>query len=98
MRSIASRVRFLFVAIAIPCLIATPSRPQQANPQIPTNLISPPIPYDEAIANIVAQDAARPKAAQPKTLNNPPPSPDLPMLSPIDNPTPPSSGKTGAPR
>ena len=67
-----------FLAIE-PSSAQTPSEPV---PSLPRNLISPAIPYEQGIANIQAQDAARPKAVQPK-LKNDTASPDPSVGPPL---------------
>jgi hypothetical protein len=68
-------------AIALLAVQASQAQtPPEPVPSMPRNLISPLIPYEQGIANIQAQDAARPKAVQPK-LKSDTASPD-PSVSP----------------
>jgi hypothetical protein len=50
------------------------SEAQMQPPDMPRDLISQMVPYEQGIANILAQDAARPKAVQP-ILPGPPNAP-----------------------
>src|SRR5947209_5640942 len=81
-------VRRLGIGLAVGALAFLPPQPGQGQPQpsipppdMPRNLISPLVPYEQGIANIEAQDAARPKAVQPNLpmggtgLPNPPAGP-----------------------
>jgi hypothetical protein len=49
----------------------TQTQAPQFPPLIPGNALSRSIPYEQGIANIEAQDAARPKAVQPVLPGNP---------------------------
>jgi hypothetical protein len=70
--SIVLRIGFGLSVIAAPYLTAkvVHSQPSDTPLPAPRNLISPPIPYEDGVANIRAQDAARPKAASPKVRDD----------------------------
>ena len=66
----AAAIRRLGLAVGAVALLGTQPgqtqvQPSQAPPLLPGIVLSPMIPYQQGIANIEAQDAARPKAVQP---------------------------------
>lgn len=82
-------VRRLGIGLAVGALAVLPPQPGQGQPQpsilppdMPRNLISPMVPFEQGIANIEAQDAARPRAVQPDLRG-----PDLPNppVGPVPN-------------
>jgi hypothetical protein len=74
------------------------SKAQNQPPNMPTNLISPLVPFDQGLANIQAQDAARQKAVQPVPPGAASGSPQT-STSPLPNqPDPATGAQTPQPR
>src|SRR5947209_2431892 len=74
------------------------SEAQTLPPEMPRNLISPPIPYQQGIANIEAQEAARPQATEPVLPSTDTRSSKIPTAPMSDQPTSAAPSRTKARR
>ena len=83
----ATRHFGLAVGIGAGLLFCTQPGYAQAQPSdVPRNLLSPAIPYEQGIANIRAQGATRPQAVRPKRAGDDAASPHLPATPPVPRP------------
>ena len=83
----ATRHFGLVVGIGACLLFCTQPGYAQAQPHDPPrNLLSPPIPYEQGIANIEAQGATRPQAVRPKRPGDDAASPHAPATPPVPRP------------
>jgi hypothetical protein len=73
---------------------AQPPHQASVSGSMPRNLISPMVPYEQGIAHIEAQDAARPKAVQPKLPGTVSGAPDQPATPPADGQPAPVGGQS----
>ena len=60
---------------------------QGKQPDTPTNALATPIPYEQGIANIMAQGAARPQAVRPLKPGEIPPAPGTTGGKPVASPS-----------
>ena len=83
----ATRHFGLAVGIGAGLLFCTAPGYAQAQPHDPPrNLLSPPIPYEQGIANIEAQGATRPQAVRPKRPGDDAASSHAPATPPVPRP------------
>ena len=85
-------IRALKFCILLIPLVGVGSRTGAAqvfSPDMPTNLIVPAVPYEQGMANILAQDAIRPRAMRPILpghLTDRPTAPGEPGVTPTPPP------------
>jgi hypothetical protein len=91
------RLIFGFAVGVIALLTMESGRAQSQPSDIPTNLLSRAVPYEQGMATIEAQGAARPQATQPLRPGELAGAPDPLSVSPTNAPRP-SGGSDADPR